>query len=273
MDPLHDAHTPAHAAIDRALSRHRGGPLIVGIAGAQGSGKSTLAARLARTFGAGGLRVATLSIDDLYLPRADRLALAATEHPLWATRGPPGTHDIALGHRLFDALAGTGAVRLPRFDKTADDRLPVSAWPVVAAPVDLILFEGWLVGARPQDAAALAAPVNTLERDEDVDGRWRRRANALLATLYQPLFARIAVQILLAAPTFAVVHRWRAEQEAALPHPAMDAAALARFIAHYERLTRHILAEMPVRADCVIALDANRRVVTPPGRPCHTPAA
>ncbi|WP_136162005.1 kinase [Sphingomonas flavalba] len=270
MDPLHDAHTPAHAAIARALSRHRGGPLIVGIAGAQGSGKSTLAARLAQTFGAGGLRVACLSIDDLYLPRADRLALAAAEHPLWITRGPPGTHDIALGHRLFDALAGTGPVRLPRFDKAVDDRLPDSAWPVVAAPVDLILFEGWLVGARPQDAVALAAPVNALERDEDADGRWRRRANQLLATLYQPLFARIAVQILLAAPAFSVVHRWRAEQEAALPHSAMDTAALTRFIAHYERLTRHILTEMPARADCLIRLDANRRVVEAVSLSCST---
>ena len=34
---------------------------------------------------------------------------------------------------------------------------------------------------------------------------------------------------------------------------------LQRFIAHYERITRHILAEMPNRADLVIRLDRRRR--------------
>jgi D-glycerate 3-kinase len=36
---------------------------------------------------------------------------------------------------------------------------------------------------------------------------------------------------------------------------------VARFVAHYERLTRHILKEMPGRADLVIRLDATRRVI------------
>ena len=39
----------------------------------------------------------------------------------------------------------------------------------------------------------------------------------------------------------------------------MDDAGVARFIAHYERITRHLLAEMPARADILVTLDAARQ--------------
>jgi D-glycerate 3-kinase len=69
----------------------------LGLCGAQGSGKTTLVAALADELAAQGLRVATLSLDDLYLPRTVRQELAVKAHPLFATRGVPGTHDVALG--------------------------------------------------------------------------------------------------------------------------------------------------------------------------------
>jgi D-glycerate 3-kinase len=128
------------------------------------------------------------------------------------------------------------------------------------------VLEGWCLGARPQAEAALAEPVNTLERDEDGQGRWRRAVNAARAGEYQRLFARIDRLVYLAAPDFAVVARWREEQEAALQAradapAAMDSAAVARFVLHYERITRHMLAEMPARADLLVKLDAGRRPV------------
>ena len=64
---------------------------LIAISGAQGSGKSTLTTRAARD-----LSCAALSLDDVYLTRAERAALAARIHPLFAVRGPPGTHDLAL---------------------------------------------------------------------------------------------------------------------------------------------------------------------------------
>jgi hypothetical protein len=42
----------------------------------------------------------------------------------------------------------------------------------------------------------------------------------------------------------------------------MDAAALGRFIAHFERLSRHMLASPPRPGAIVIDLDADRRVGT-----------
>lgn len=235
-------------------------PLFVGLCGAQGSGKSTLAEALARRLP----RTVTLSLDDLYLTRAERAALAQTRHPLFATRGVPGTHDIALGIATLDALRIGEPTRLPRFDKAKDDRVSPDAWPEVCTPCDLVIFEGWCVGAFPQPEHALATPVNHLERVEDSDGRWRAMVNMALAGSYQDLFARLDLLILLAAPDWETVIRWRQEQEANLRRAAgerpgvMDEAAVARFVQHYERLTRHILHEMPGRADLVLQLSADR---------------
>lgn len=253
--------------VDRARSKPRRGPAVIGLCGAQGSGKSTLAAAMQRALIAHGARAAVLSIDDLYLTRAKRLALAQSVHPLLVTRGVPGTHDIGLGLALFAALDNGQRVRLPRFDKAADDRAPESDWPIIDQRLDVLIFEGWCVSARPQADAALARPVNKLEATEDREGIWRRYANAALAGRYQQLFARIERLILLAAPSFAVVRRWRGEQEAALraerPDGAalQDAAALDRFIQYYERLTRHILDDMPGYADLVLRLDDDRKVL------------
>ena len=243
-----------------ALAQTGKRPLIVGICGAQGSGKSTLAEALTRRFP----RTTTLSLDDLYLTRAERAELARTRHPLFATRGVPGTHDVALGIATFDALEAGIPTRLPRFDKASDDRAPSDTWPEACIPCDLVIFEGWCVGAVPQSEEALAVPINGLERIEDPDGSWRQAVNAALAGAYQALFARLDMLVLLAAPDWETVCRWREEQEAGLRQTAgdgagvMDERAVERFLQHYERLTRHILQEMPGRADIVLRLSADR---------------
>jgi D-glycerate 3-kinase len=255
----------AEEAVRRAMQRSPHRPVVFGLCGAQGSGKSTLAAALERRFDLAGVATATLSLDDLYLTRAEREELARRKHPLLITRGVPGTHDVALGLRLFDQLDEGHCVALPRFDKGRDDRAPSEQWGEAAAGTQLLIFEGWCVGARPQPEAALAEPVNGLERIEDRDGRWRRYVNAALAGDYQRLFNRIDCLMLLAAPSFEVVERWRQQQESELrarsgsaATRAMSGAEIDRFIQHYERLTRHILDEMPGRADLVAELGEDR---------------
>jgi len=240
---------------------------VLGICGAQGSGKSTLAGALKARMEKAGVASAILSIDDLYLRRAEREELAQTVHPLLRTRGVPGTHDVALGLEVIAGLERGEGVALPRFDKATDDRADEADWEQAAARTRLLVLEGWCVGARPEADAALAKPVNALERVEDAGGVWRRFANDALAGTYQPLFARLDRLVLLAAPGFGVVRRWRAQQEEELRARAgsgiagvMDDAGIARFIQHYERLTRHILTEMPDRADLTIALGTDRDV-------------
>lgn len=238
---------------------------MIGLCGAQGSGKSTIAAALTADLNAAGISAATLSLDDLYLGKAARLKLASDVHPLLRTRGVPGTHDVALGLALFDGLDRGKAVCLPRFDKALDDRSAEANWTPVPAGLEVLLFEGWCIGAVSQPAAALSSPINALERDEDADGSWRRFVNAALGLDYQRLFARLDRLVLLAAPSFDAVYTWRQQQEHELSrHQAgsgiMSDAELQRFVAHYERLTRHILSEMPGRADLTINLDTARAV-------------
>jgi D-glycerate 3-kinase len=243
--------------------------LIVGINGAQGSGKSTLAGRLRHQLRGGHARdAAVISIDDFYATRAQRAALARSVHPLLITRGVPGTHDVGLMSRTLDRLRDLDAgqsLRLPRFVKAQDDRAPDDDGERVAGPVDVVLFEGWCVDTPPQEAAALVAPINRLEAEEDRDGRWRRHVNDQLAGPYARVFALLDHLVFLQAPGFEGVHRWRLEQEAgnaaAAPGAShvMDADALERFIAHYERLTRHALTVLPSRADVVFELDTERR--------------
>jgi D-glycerate 3-kinase len=266
--PEHDAQALVQAAVLARLTTHRGAPLVVGICGAQGSGKTTLADRLLDGLARAGIAAASLSIDDLYLTLAERERLARDVHPLLRTRGVPGTHDVALGLSVIADIDRRQRTSLPRFDKSRDDRAPADRWPAVDGPIDVLLFEGWCVGARPQAAEALVEPINSLEREEDRDGRWRAYVNAALAGPYRPLFDRIDLLTLLAAPGFEIVRGWRIQQEAGLRAQAgadapgvMTDEQIGRFIQHYERLTRHILAEMPGRADITIALDAERRVL------------
>jgi D-glycerate 3-kinase len=237
-------------------------PVIAGICGAQGSGKSTLALFLEQWLRREhGLKVAAVSLDDLYLTRAERERLAQTLHPLLRTRGVPGTHDVGLGMRLFDDLtSATGPVALPRFDKAIDDRSPAADWPKVEAPVDIVLFEGWCVGARPEDPVALESPVNELEALEDPDARWRRYVNDRLGDEYARLFARLDVLVLLRVPSFDKVLEWRGLQERKLTGDA-NAEWVLRFTRHFERLTRHVLATMPGYADVVIDVDDRHRLV------------
>jgi D-glycerate 3-kinase len=240
-----------------------GRPIVAGLCGAQGSGKSTMSARLARRLEAVGMPTAVLSLDDFYLTRAERAALGRSVHPLLKTRGVPGTHDLALARSTIASLVGKPElVAAPHFDKTLDDRAEPAAWQTHQAPVSVVILEGWCVGARPIPHDDLMQPINALERDEDAGGTWRRHVNAALQGDYHALFDSLDLSILLRAPDFACVHGWRLEQEMGLTRmdnnsmPAMDAPAVARFIAHYERLTRWIIADEP--ADLVIEIGSDR---------------
>jgi D-glycerate 3-kinase len=235
---------------------------VIGLCGAQGSGKSTVAKYAGRLLDARGMRTVVLSLDDFYLSHEARQRLAKDIHPLLAVRGPPGTHDVGMLGAAIDQLRAKGKVALPRFDKATDNRTPRGTWETVASPVDVVLLEGWCVGAVSQGRAALATPVNDLERNEDPKAVWRTYVNDQLDGPYRVLFERLHDLVLLEAPSFEVVAGWRAEQEAKLRlrsgGAGMSDAAIALFVAHYERLTRWILSEMPGRADWVVTLDTER---------------
>lgn len=234
-------------------------PRRVGLAGGQGAGKSTLSSAIVAAGRHFGLRVVSLSIDDFYLTRSEREALADRVHPLLATRGPPGTHDIPLCRSVMDALQVDGVATVPIFDKGLDNR--ASETLNVRAPADVVLLEGWCVGARPEPTDRLDQPINALEAESDSKGLWRRHINQALATDYARLFGQLDCLIFLRVPNLDAVVRWRLQQESERPpNLRLNRDEVAHFVAHYERLTRWMLEDLPGRADVLVELDEEHRV-------------
>ena len=242
--------------------RYEGRPVTVGIGGGQGAGKSTLAALLEQALTVLGRKAVCLSLDDFYLSRSEREALGETVHPLLATRGVPGTHDVQRARSVLRELQAGGACSCPGFDKSIDDRFPDSQARPLGPGVEAIIFEGWCVGAVAQPASALVDPCNELERIEDPHGHWRRFVNARLAQDYVLLWEMLDEQLFLQVPGIDAVVRWRTQQEQ--QHPVerrMSSTALERFVAHYERLTMWMSATLPERAKLIGLLDENHGLI------------
>ncbi|MEO6519142.1 MAG: kinase [Pseudoxanthomonas sp.] len=255
------------SALDAALASGHATP-VFGIVGLQGSGKSTLAAQMGALARTRGLQAAIVSLDDFYLGRKQRQQLAREVHPLLATRGPPGTHDLVLALETMARLRDGAAVALPRFDKLADDLLPRTQWPRVQGRCQLVILEGWFLKTPAQDPARLRAPVNALERSEDAEGQWRSYCNTALGTAYPALWETIDALWLLQGPGFEVVQDWRWQQEQALQEQAlqeqgrtrkgMSRAQVERFVQFFERVSRQALQTLPAIADVTVRLDRQR---------------
>lgn len=274
-ESLADAFLKWYAGVTHHLAiraNERETPPLVGISGCQGSGKSTLVQLMAHVLcELHDVSVVVLSLDDFYLPKAARRAMGKTVHPLFATRGVPGTHDLALLSDTIDALrSARGPVAVPTFDKARDERTEMGHWRQVSAPVQLILLEGWCMGF-PQRGADLLAPVNRIEEEEDSDLTWRTEVNRQLSGGYADLFAGLDALLLLQAPDFDAVFEWRWQQEQRLSErfrrhhpdasdPTMGRDEIADFVLHYQRLTEHALRTLPDRADFVWELEEDRSV-------------
>ena len=245
---------------------------IIGINGAQGAGKTTfsklLKVVLEQKF---GMKVVQLSIDDFYLSRAEREELAKSVHPLLITRGVPGTHDVRMAESVLSSLSTVqenSVTIIPRFNKAMDDPYPQSQWDRFVGRPNVILFDGWFMGAIEQKETELLNPVNDLEKLEDPYCIWRRYVNSQLKDNYKSLFDKIDLLVMLKVSSFDKVYEWRLLQEEKLRivtankenNHVMSKDELVRFISHYERLTKFILKEMPSRADMLFNVSNDHRI-------------
>ena len=257
----------------RLIDRDGREPFVLGINGAQGTGKSTLADFIREYLAVAHDRsTVILSIDDLYLTLAQRETLAKDVHPLLATRGVPGTHDVQLGLSIIGALKSLAhgqSLLVPRFDKSTDDRFAESEWTQVSDPVDLIIFEGWCVGSESVSDDELQNPINDLEKSEDPSGIWRNYVNRQLKQTYPPLFEMLDALVFMSAPDFDCVLRWRTEQEEKLAACAsaretrvMTESQIERFIQHYERITRQNLRSLATSADVRLELGQDHQIAS-----------
>jgi D-glycerate 3-kinase len=243
----------------------------VGINGCQGSGKSTLGDFLKDYLcNKYELKVVSLSLDDFYLSQSSRSALAIKIHPLFKTRGVPGTHNVKLLEKVLKKLAtAEGKLALPRFNKAINDPALKENWPLTDTPVDIVILEGWCWGVPAQSDDELLKPCNEFEQQQDSMGVWRGYANRQLKQYYQPLYSLMDYWIMLKAPSFDSVFNWRLEQEDKLrlsTPPAeqkalMSAEQIKQFIQYYQRLTEHCLNHVPLFTHTVFTLDDKRKII------------
>ena len=250
------------------LARKKSPPFIFGISGGQGAGKTTLCIALARVLADEGKTALILSLDDFYLSKAERQHLAQTVHPLCATRGVPGTHDV---ERLAQVLKGLAYVsqgaplHLPRFSKSHDDTLPrdpnATCFPdmQVSACPDFVFLEGWCVGSRA--SCVKPSPQNSWEESHDPQSVWKQWSQAS-AQAYQPIWDMAHATLLLQQKDFEAVidSRWRQEQGNARESGVWQFASrneVAAFCAHYKSWTLGIWDDLGARADFVFGRNAD----------------
>ncbi len=245
---------------------HKKKPLIIGLSGGQGVGKSTVAGILKIVLQIKfKLNVIYFSIDDFYKTHLERKKMSKLVHPLFMTRGVPGTHDIKMLNKILKSLRkkNFSSVRIPRFDKSSDDRSKIKFWQKVKQRPDIIIFEGWCVGAKPQLLEDLKKPINILEKYEDAKLTWRKKVNNELKTNYKKIYNLIDKNIYLKVPNFSYVVKWRMLQEKKLriksKKKTMTKKEVKKFVMFYERLTKSMVREHK-NNDIVVFIDKKHKI-------------
>ena len=249
--------------------KKKGKTLFLGFSGGQGSGKTTVVKILKiilKIFFKRKIHVS--SIDDFYKTLKDRNKMSYTTHPLFKTRGVPGTHDINLVKKFFYFIKKKKfeKTKLPKFDKSIDDRLKKKYWYNIKERPEIIILEGWCVGAKPQSNSSIKKPINILEKYEDKNLIWRKHINEKLKREYKKLFAMIDYYIFMKIPNFNKVFKWRLLQENKLRKKSrfkkkiMSYNKIKRFIMFYQRITLQMIKDLSKSASIVMLLNKNHEI-------------
>jgi len=246
-------------------------PLIIGLAGGQGTGKTTITSIISiilkKYF---KLDIFKISIDDFYKTRKQRTLLSKNKHSLLMTRGVPGTHDIDIMLNFFKKIKVKKfkILKLPKFNKAVDDRYSKSLWYKIQSKPDVVILEGWCVGARSQNFTELKKPINSLEKAHDQNFKWRQYVNYQLKTKYKKLFNQLDCLLFLKAKNFSILRRWRLKQEKKLWLKSknkknlkiMNKSEVKNFMDTYQRITQQMFKDMSKYSSIVMNLNNNQEI-------------
>ena len=246
-------------------------PYFVGLAGGQGTGKTTTSSLikiiLIKYF---KLNVFRISIDDFYKTRKERISLSKRVHPMLLTRGVPGTHDINMMLNFFKKSKSKKfkRLKLPTFNKAIDDRFSKKYWYDLKKKPDVIIFEGWCVGAKSENNNTLKKTINSMEITKDRKQIWRKYVNDQLKSKYKKLYSQLNCLIYLKAKDFSLLQKWRLKQERKLwikskkssNTKIMSKQDVLSFMQTYQRVTQNMFRYMPKYASIIINLNSNHQI-------------
>jgi len=243
--------------------------LFLGLCGGQGSGKTTIARILKiilKKFFKREIYVS--SIDDFYKTLKDRDKISSSIHPLFKTRGVPGTHDTNLIKKFFIYIRKKNfrKFKIPKFDKSTNERFKKKYWHIINKRPEIVILEGWCVGAKPQSNSIIKKPVNILEKYEDKNLVWRKHVNKKLKNEYKKIFSIIDHFIFMKIPNFDLVFKWRLLQENKLKKKSqfkkniMSYNEIRRFIMFYQRITLQMIKDLSKSASIIMLLKKNHEI-------------
>jgi D-glycerate 3-kinase len=246
-------------------------PYFVGLAGGQGTGKTTISSLikiiLTKYF---KLKVFRISIDDFYKTRKERISLSKRIHSMLLTRGVPGTHDINMMLSFFRKVKSKKFKRfkLPTFNKAIDDRFKKKHWYDLKDKPDVIIFEGWCVGAKSEKNNTLKKTINSMEKVKDQKKIWRKYVNHQLKSKYKNLYSQLNCLIYLKATNFNLLQKWRLKQERKLwikskiksNSKIMSKGDVINFMQTYQRITENMFRYVPKYASIILNLNTNHQI-------------
>ena len=235
------------------------------ISGSQGCGKTTLLKLIKNNFkNFYNIDPLCISLDDYYLTKKQRNDLSKRIHPLLQTRGVPGTHateKITKTLQLFDKKKYP--IRIPKFDKLNDDRLPFSQ--IITSKKNMIFLEGWCCGCPPLSDSFLQKNLNTIEK-ADSEYIWRKYYNKKLKKEYKLIFNHFEYLIYFKIPSFDCVLKWRIKQEKRLKFNkkkninCMNKIEIKDFISYYEKITKWMMKNTLSKSDLTIKINKNQKI-------------
>ena len=231
------------------------------IAGSQGSGKSSLSKLIKLYLEKFCYKsVVIISMDDFYLSKNQRTQLSKNIHPLFLTRGVPGTHDLELmNKKIKQILNKEFPIYLPIFDKVSDSRKKTYKKILKA---DVAIFEGWCAGSQPVDQNYLQKNFNNIEKQKDKNFIWRNSYNHYLNE-YQKIFSQFNFFIYFQFNQWNHVLNWKYKQELELRDKKKDLGLkkyLREFIQYYEKVSKWMHLKVPKYCNILIKLDAHQKI-------------